>query len=77
MKLDGPDTRYMMMWKGAWRPVTNMFDQRKVETNIAATAVIAVLFVKPDYWVTTVVNSADLIERVDRDPKVRVWDYID
>lgn len=77
MKLVGPDTKYMMQWMGAWRPVTNLFDQHRIETTLALRASIAVIFIAPGAWVTTLVTPGDLVERVDRDPKLREWDYID
>lgn len=78
MRIVGPDTKYMMQWQGAWRPVTNLFDGRGVETTFASRATAAVLFLTLDYWVTClIVNPGDLVERGDRDPNARTWDYID
>lgn len=77
MKIVGPDTRYMMQWRGEWHAVTNMLDSNRKETHDLMRAAIAVLFVEPNYWVTTLVSPGDVVERHDRDPLRREWDWID
>lgn len=76
MRLTGPDTKYMMMWKGAWRPVVNMFDGQKEETTNPVRATSAVLFAET-CWVACVVSPGEIVERMDRDPNLRQWEYID
>lgn len=70
----GPDTKYMMQWRGEWRGVVNMWDFHNVPTTLAMRAVKAVLYVSPSYWVATLVNPGEIVERYDRDPKQRQWD---
>jgi hypothetical protein len=72
----GPDSKYMMQWSGEWRAVTNLFDHNGNPTIWAMRAAKAVLFVADGYWVSCVVQPGDLIERLDRDPNIRDWDYV-
>ncbi len=72
----GPDTRYMMQWRGKWRPVVNMFDAQNVPTTLAMRCVKAVLFVSFDYWVATLVAPGEIVERYNRDPRAQRWDMI-
>jgi hypothetical protein len=71
--MNGPDTRYMMMWGGEWRPVTNMFTADGNLTDSVLRAAKAVLFVEDGDWVATLVSPGDLIARQDRDPEAREW----
>ena len=78
MTLDGPDTRYMMFWRGAWRPVVHMLAANNAQTFNVMQAGKAVLYVAEAFgWVAVSINPGDLIERVDRDPARREWAYID
>lgn len=77
MRIEGPDTRYMMQWKGAWRPVTNMFDHQSDPTTLAMRAAKAVLYIEPGHWVACLVSPGEIVERDDRDPNLRDWEYID
>lgn len=71
--MNRPDTKYRMMWGGAWRPVTYMIGQGKDQTHNVLHATRAVLFVSEDTWIATTVNPGDIIERFDRDPDARNW----
>jgi hypothetical protein len=73
----GPDTRYQMLWHGAWRPVVNMLDTNNVPTTLTIRCAKAVLFVGLDYWVAVAVSPGDIVERFDRDPKRRRWETVD
>lgn len=77
MRFAGPDSKYIMMWRGAWRPVMNLFDHNSAPTTDALRAAKVVLFVNPDHWVATLVNPGDLILRPGRDPNETDWEYID
>lgn len=77
MKVEGPDSKYVMMWRGAWRPVVNMIDHVGADTTLVNRATRVVLYVRQDYWVAAVVNPGDLVQRTDRNPSARVWEYID
>lgn len=77
MRVDGPDSKYAMQWRGEWRAVVNMFDHGNVATTSANRCAKAVLYVAEDYWVACAVVPGDLVERFDRQPDVREWDYID
>lgn len=70
--IDGPDTKYRMMWGGAWRAVTNMLTHDNHYTNNPSRAAKAVLFVDGD-WLATLVSPGDILERDDRDPDDRQW----
>jgi hypothetical protein len=72
--MNGPDTKYMMQWKGEWRPVTNMFDHGKMPTTMAMRAATAVLYISDDIWVACTVSPGEIVERPDRDPKLRIWE---
>lgn len=78
--MTGPDTKYQMQWGGAWRPVVQMVDYNNTPTTLAMRAVKAVLWCHepPDCgcYVPTVVSPGDLVERFDRDPNEREWDFI-
>lgn len=76
-RLPGPDTRYMMLWKGEWRPVVNMFDASNRQIEDALRVVKAVLYVRPAHWVATLAAPGEIIERTDRDPNARQWEYVD
>jgi hypothetical protein len=66
----------MMQWRGAWRPVTNMWDQNNIPTTMAVRAVKVVLFLTKGEWVACAVAPGEVVERFDRDPNARVWEYI-
>ena len=72
----GPDSKYAMQWDGEWRAVVNMFDHMNVPTTLALHAAKAVLYISPDEWVACGVTPGDIVERFDRDPKLRVWDHL-
>lgn len=78
--IDGPDTKYKMLWRGEWRAVTHMLDHHNTPTTLAVRAAKVVLYVG-DYgrsgWTACSVTPGDLIERTDRNPNAREWDYID
>ena len=75
--MNGPDTKYKMMWRGDWRAVTNMLDSSNNETTLVLHATKAVLFVAKGQWVAVVVNPGEIVTRTDRDPKNREWEYVD
>lgn len=77
MKALGPDSRYIMLYMGAWRPVTNIFDAGGIERIDARYVAKVVLWIDDDCWVATLAGPADLIERDSRDPSEREWDMID
>jgi len=77
MRVPGPDSRYIMLWHGAWRPVMNIFDAGNIERTDARYAAKAVLWIDPGYWVATLASPADLIERSNRDPAEREWEILD
>ena len=77
MKELGPDSRYIMLWRGAWRPVMNILDANNIERTDARYVAKAVLWVEHGYWVATLAGPADLIERPNRDPNEREWETID
>lgn len=73
----GPDTKYMMMWCGKWRPVVQMMDGQNAPTTLALRASKVVLWCNelPDNgWVAVAVSSGEIVERFDRDPKLRDWE---
>lgn len=72
----GPDSKYMMQWAGEWRAVVNMFDHRNIPTTLALHTAKAVLYISPDEWVAVAVAPGDVVERSDRDPKLRLWDHL-
>jgi hypothetical protein len=74
--ISGPDTKYMMQWGGEWRPVTNMFDHMNMPTTMAMRAVKAVLYVSDDVWIAVAVSPGEIIERAERDPKLRQWEAL-
>jgi hypothetical protein len=69
-----PDSKYMMQWQGEWRAVTNMFDHMNVPTTLSIRAAKAVLYVNDDCWIAVSVSPGEIVERFDRDPKLRSWD---
>ena len=74
----GPDTKYMLQWKGEWRPVLGMLMMDGTPTTLAMRAYKAVLYIEgADYMVRTAVSPGEIMERYDRDPEKREWDYID
>ncbi len=76
-KIVGPDTRYMMQWRGEWRPVIAMADRQGTPTTLVIQAAIALLYLNPTQRASCHVNVGDIVERFDRDPDVRPWEYID
>jgi hypothetical protein len=72
-----PDTKYQILWRGEWRPVVHMYDAHNQPTTLVLRAAKAVLWVTDTYWVATYVNPGEITERFDRDPKLRVWEYVD
>lgn len=74
--MTGPDSKYMMQWGGAWRPVVNMFDYSNAPTTLALRAAKAVLYVSDTCWIVCLVSPGDIVERPDRDPSEREWEYI-
>jgi hypothetical protein len=75
----GPDTKYMMIWCGKWRPVVCMWTAQNVPTTLALHAAKAVIWCKEpphNEWVAVAVNPGEVIERFDRDPERRKWDTI-
>lgn len=64
--INGPDSRYMMMWAGEWRAVTHMLTSANKDTDNVLRAVKAVLFIDEDTWVATVVQPGDIIERLQK-----------
>ena len=72
----GPDSKYMMQWAGKWRAVVNMFDHRNIPTTLALHTAKAVLYISPDEWVAVAVSPGEIVERFDRDPKLRTWDHL-
>lgn len=74
----GFDSKYKMMFMGAWRPVYALYDQRGTATTLAIRATRAVLYMgEGEGFAATVCSCAELFERDDRDPDQRHWDYID
>lgn len=67
--MDAPNTKYQMIFRGQWRPVTNMFDGRKDDTFLPMHATSAVLWIAPlslngpAQWVAIEVSPGDIVER--------------
>ena len=74
--IEGPDTKYMMLWCGKWRAVVYMYDAQNTPTTLALRAAKVVLYVTENYWIATYANRGEVIERFDRDPKKRQWEMI-
>lgn len=74
--MNGPDTKYQMMWRNEWRPVTNMWDIFNDPTTLAARCVKAVLYINDDEWVVLLTSPGEIIERFDRDPYLREWETL-
>jgi hypothetical protein len=72
----GPDSKYMMQWAGEWHAVVDMFDHRNVPTTLALHAAKAVLYISPDEWVAVAVVPGEIVERSDRDPRLRTWESL-
>jgi hypothetical protein len=72
----GPDTKYMMQWGGEWRAVTHMLDVNNMPTTLAMRAAKVVLFVSESEWIATAVYPGEIVERTDREPGRRPWDYV-
>lgn len=70
------------MWRGEWRPVIAMIDSNNHPTTLVSRAIKVVLHVEaerwmsPHYHVAILVNPGEVVERFDRDPSARVWEYI-
>jgi hypothetical protein len=76
MVINGPDTKYMMMWGGEWRAVTHMIDYNNIPTTLAMRATRAVLFISEAEWQAAAVAPGEIVERTGRDPNKRPWEYI-
>lgn len=63
-----PNTKYRMMWKGQWRPVTNMFAGRRMPTTSALRATSVVLYIAPDEWWATTVEPGEVVINPDYVP---------
>lgn len=74
---DGPDSRYMMLYGGKWRAVTNMFDGAKRVTTNATQATAAVLFISVSEWVAVAVHPGEIVLRMVRDQNAQDWVTID
>jgi len=74
VKVDGPDSRYMMQWQGEWRAVIFMLDQTNTPTTLAIRATKALLYLSPTRGAACLVTPGDLVERFDRNPNDRVWE---
>ena len=75
----GPDSKYMMQWCGRWRPVLNMYDGNNTPTTnvLRVTKVVLWCNEPPDYgFVGCIASPGDLVERMDRNPNARKWDFI-
>lgn len=69
----------MMQWAGKWRPVIHMFDAQNIPTTLAQRAAKCVLWCNepPDNgFVPLTCSPGEIVERFDRDPDAREWDYI-
>lgn len=73
----GPDSKYMMFWRGEWRAVMNILDASNHFTTNPLRASKAVVYVEPGVWGATLAGPADLIERDDRRTSDREWEMID
>lgn len=75
----GPDSKYMMLWCGKWRPVIRMLDHQNLPTTLALRATKAVLWCNepPDNgYVPVLVSPGEIVERFDRDPNAMRWDVL-
>jgi|1185.fasta_scaffold771642_2 hypothetical protein len=69
-----PKTRYKMLWCGAWRPVTDMFDGPNRSNNpFRCTA--AVLWIPPGKYEAVPVTGGDIVESGELSTQ-RKWEPI-
>lgn len=70
------NSKYVMLWGGAWRSVANMWDGSKEPTTSPFRATAAVLYISEDEWVAVPVTPGDIVAREGRRASGRQWELV-